>query len=105
MTEVQLSAYLLSATIIFVLMTTTWLVSLVRRDAGVVDICWGAGFAFIAWAVFLNTAERNGTDWLLPVLTSIWALRLSMHLAIRNYGKPEDFRYRALQTKYNKQAG
>jgi steroid 5-alpha reductase family enzyme len=28
-------------------------------------------------------------------LTTIWGLRLALHIGIRNWGKPEDFRYAA----------
>ena len=34
------------------LMVTTWVISLVRRDASIVDIAWGLGFVVVAWATF-----------------------------------------------------
>ena len=100
MSDAQFSAHLLSAAVVFVLITATWLVSLARKDAGIVDICWGAGFACIAWGVFLKSSERDVLHWLLPILTSVWALRLSAHLAVRNHGKAEDFRYRAMRERW-----
>lgn len=100
MSEAQLSAHLLTVVVIFGLMITTWLISLARRDVGIIDICWGIGFAAIAWTLWLRAGERHAADWLVPVLTSVWAARLSIHLAVRNLGKPEDFRYRAMRKRW-----
>jgi len=100
MSEAQLSAHLLTVAVILFLMIPTWLISLFRKDAGIIDICWGIGFAVIAWMLFINAQERHVVQWLLVVLTSVWALRLSVHLAARNLGKPEDFRYRAMRERW-----
>ncbi|MEY4069132.1 MAG: hypothetical protein RLZZ332_1468, partial [Actinomycetota bacterium] len=32
------------------LMLATWSISLVKRDASIVDIVWGLGFVLVAWA-------------------------------------------------------
>jgi len=32
--------------------------------------------------------------WLIGILVSVWGLRLSLHILRRNWGRPEDFRYR-----------
>lgn len=88
-----------SATVISVLMVLTWLISLVLRDASIVDLIWGLGFVLVAWASFL-TAESE--DWTLPFLTTVWGLRLSSYLAWRNHGQPEDYRYRAMRNHYGK---
>ena len=37
---------------------------------------------------------------LLPVLVTIWGLRLSIYLGRRNRGKREDFRYRAMRERF-----
>ena len=34
------------------------------------------------------------------VLVAIWGLRLSVHILIRNWGKPEDYRYQEFRKKY-----
>ena len=100
MSEAQQSAHLLAVVVILFLMIPTWLISLFRKDAGIIDICWGIGFALIAWMLFLSVQERHPDQWLLVILTSVWALRLSIHLAVRNLGKPEDFRYRAMRKRW-----
>jgi steroid 5-alpha reductase family enzyme len=77
--------------------TCVWLLSLPRRDASVVDIFWGLGFVFVAWAGYSfgdGLIERRA---LLGVLVSLWGLRLTLYLAKRNGGKPEDYRYQAMR--------
>ncbi len=81
------------------LMLVVWLISLVMRDASIVDIVWGLGFVLIAWIVW----SQRGPDprlLLSAVLTTIWGLRLSGYLAWRNLGKGEDSRYVAMRRRY-----
>jgi len=47
-----------------------------------------------------NLEEINPRNWLLLALVSIWGLRLSIYLALRNIGKGEDFRYQQFRKDY-----
>jgi steroid 5-alpha reductase family enzyme len=81
---------------IFILMTLVWLLSLLLRNASIVDIIWGTGFVISAWLYFALTSEGYLVRKLiLCTLVTIWGLRLSIHILRRNWGKPEDFRYQA----------
>ena len=60
------------------------------------DIAWGLGFVLVAWATFFAGAPSE-SNLILPVLTTVWGLRLSGYLAWRNIGKPEDYRYREMR--------
>jgi steroid 5-alpha reductase family enzyme len=82
-----------------ILMMTMWLISIARRDASIVDIIWGMGFVVIAWVTWFRAPLEN-RSLLLPVLMTIWGVRLSIHLGTRNIGKPEDFRYAAMRQKH-----
>jgi steroid 5-alpha reductase family enzyme len=76
------------------LMTVLWIVSLLLKDSSIVDIFWGAGFVMSAWVAFLLTLDSLGwRDWLALTLVTVWGLRLTIHILIRNWGKGEDFRY------------
>jgi steroid 5-alpha reductase family enzyme len=76
-------------------MLLLWLLSLRLKDASIVDIYWGTGFVISAWIYFFLTPEGFISRKLLIVgLTTIWGLRLSIHILIRNWGQREDFRYR-----------
>lgn len=85
---------------IAVLMIVTWLVSLVRRDASIVDITWGFGFVVVAWVVRFQGDTNTARQWLLVILVSVWGLRLTAYLWWRNRGQPEDFRYQAMRRRH-----
>lgn len=88
--------------IILGLMIALWLVSLALKNSSIVDIFWGTGFVVVAWIVnILAPGGITPRKWLLDALVTIWGLRLSIHILIRNWAKPEDFRYQA----WRKEAG
>jgi steroid 5-alpha reductase family enzyme len=77
--------------------TATWLVSLVRRDAGVADVLWGPAFAVLAW---LFVAHREAVDTrglLVATLVTLWGLRLGLHIMLRGRGRGEDPRYATMR--------
>jgi steroid 5-alpha reductase family enzyme len=82
------------------LMLATWSVSLLRRDASIVDIVWGLGFVVVAWSAKFVTGASGGGNWLLLLMVTVWGLRLAGYLAKRNLGKGEDFRYQAMRRKH-----
>lgn len=87
--------YGLGAAIIVVCMTVLWVVSLVLRDASIVDVFWGLGFVAVNWVYFvLSPQGLPARKWLVSSLVTIWGLRLSLYILWRNWGRPEDFRYR-----------
>jgi steroid 5-alpha reductase family enzyme len=87
------------------LMLATWSVSLLRRDASIVDITWGLGFVLVAWAAKFVSGAAGAGNWLLVVMVTVWGLRLAGYLAKRNLGKGEDFRYRAMRRKHGERFG
>jgi len=91
---------LLTLGVVFGLMWLLWVVSLVKRDASIVDPFWGAGFAVVAWVAAAWHDFQGPRTLLLVGLTTAWGLRLSLHLLIRNRGEGEDYRYRAMRDKH-----
>jgi steroid 5-alpha reductase family enzyme len=91
--------FLLNACLIAALMLAMWLISLPLNDVSIVDIAWGLGFVLTAWASYFAAAAPHA-DPLVPLLTTIWGLRLSAHLARRNIGGGEDFRYAAMRERH-----
>jgi steroid 5-alpha reductase family enzyme len=94
------TALLVAAGAIVVLMLVTWLVSVARKDASIVDIVWGLGFVVVAWAAFATTDGNQTRRILIVVMTTIWGVRLATHLFLRNRGKGEDHRYQAMRRRY-----
>lgn len=81
------------------LMLALWCLSLILRDASIVDPVWGLGFVIIAWITFA-AAGPDARDWLPPVLCTVWGLRLSLFLAWRNHGQGEDARYASMRDRH-----
>ena len=97
-----LSLFLNLGLIILVYMFLIWLASLILKDSSIVDIFWGAGFVLVNWAAFLLVSQDiTLRRWILSLLVTIWGLRLSIYVLLRNLGKGEDFRYK----KWRKESG
>ncbi len=75
------------------MMVCGWLLSLVYKNVSLVDSLWGLGFVLIAWITIVLSEGYSGRKALIVALTTIWGLRLSVHLSWRNWGKGEDPRY------------
>jgi steroid 5-alpha reductase family enzyme len=82
------------------MMLAGWIVSLVLRNVTVVDSLWGTGFVIIAWITHAFGQGYAGRSFLLALLTTMWGLRLSVYLTLRNRGHGEDPRYGAWRAQY-----
>jgi steroid 5-alpha reductase family enzyme len=82
------------------IMVVIWLVSLALRNASIVDILWGSGFVVAGWLYFALTDTTTTRKWLAAGLVTVWGLRLTIHLFVRNHGKGEDYRYRAMRERH-----
>jgi len=88
---------MINATIVSGWMLLFWLCSVPVRNVAIVDIAWGLGFVLVAIVSALLPSSESVNQWLMPVMVAIWGCSLSGYLAWRNYGKPEDKRYRAMR--------
>lgn len=83
------------------LMAAIWAVSVPLRDASLVDRFWGVGFILVAWFWYATAPPAGVTARLLmPVACTVWGLRLSVHITLRNLGHGEDYRYAAMRAKH-----
>lgn len=77
-----------------------WLITLPRHNVNLVDSLWPL-FFLAAAVVYAVLAPASGLRSLVVLaLVALWATRLSVHLAARNRGKPEDRRYRAIRANH-----
>jgi steroid 5-alpha reductase family enzyme len=90
---------LASAAVAVVAMVALWAASVRLRDASVVDVFWGPGFAAIAWTS-VAVAGPSPRGVLLAVLATAWGLRLAAHLLRRRRGQGEDRRYAAMRAAH-----
>ena len=86
--------FFISASTVFLYMCVVFLLAIALKDNSIVDVFWGMGFVLLAMinVVFAHD-ELSAGKLLFNVLVTLWAVRLSIHLFIRNMGREEDFRY------------
>ena len=96
----MLTLFIQSAVILLFCMAFLWLLSIYLKNVSIVDIFWGLGFVIVNAFYFCSLQEIFTRHILLLVLVSIWGLRLTIYLAIRNIGKKEDFRYQEFRKRY-----
>jgi steroid 5-alpha reductase family enzyme len=77
--------------------TAVWVASLITRDASLIDLFWGPLFAVQGWIHWTLAAAPGPGATAVVVLVTLWAGRLSLHLARRNLGAGEDPRYAAMR--------
>ena len=91
---------LVAALAIVALMLTTWVISVLIKNASIVDIVWGLGFVVVAWAVRISADGDAARQNLITLLVTLWGLRLALYLGRRNLGHGEDFRYVLMRRKH-----
>jgi steroid 5-alpha reductase family enzyme len=92
----MLTVILLNVAVISGLLLALWGVSVLLDNVAIIDIFWGPGFAIIAWLSFAAGSSKN---LLVPLLASVWGVRLGVYLWWRNRGKGEDRRYQAMRSR------
>jgi steroid 5-alpha reductase family enzyme len=95
-------AYGVAASAAFSMMTAIWIYSLVLKDASLVDRFWGAGFVLIAWVVAWVAPSFTSAKALMLTLVTIWGLRLSLYIHLRNRRHGEDYRYAEMRRRHRK---
>ncbi len=94
-------AFSLAAILIF--QTWAFTIAVIRQNNGIADIGWPLGFVVITvCSYYFYQVKRSVTEpaehldiffFILLALVAIWGLRLFIYLAVRNWNKPEDWRY------------
>lgn len=85
---------LVSALTIFLYMNVLYLVALLSKNVGLVDVGWGMGFIIVAWTcAIVAAAVPTSVQSIVLAAVTVWGARLSWHIGRRNIGSPEDWRY------------
>lgn len=92
-TEFQEGSLLLPFLVVLGYFTIFFIVAQIIKDNSIVDMGWGLGFVFGAWATLLTTPNATILSYVVVAFITLWGGRLSYRLIKRNWGKPEDFRY------------
>ncbi|PKM55855.1 MAG: steroid 5-alpha reductase [Firmicutes bacterium HGW-Firmicutes-5] len=86
--------------ILFIYFTCLFLLGQVLSDNSIVDIGWGGGFVILAIAGLILGKQLSAAHLLTTALVLLWGVRLVIHLAKRNIGKPEDYRYVQMRVRW-----
>lgn len=95
-----LEIYFSGLFIIVMAMLLLWLVSVFLKNASIVDPFWGLGFVIAGVFYFYTTEGLELRKLIVLTLLTVWGLRLSIYLGMRNFGKGEDFRYQQFRKDY-----
>lgn len=82
------------AVAVWAYMTAWFMIARLFDRADVIDSAWGLGFIFVAWLAWWKYGSHGvGLQLLAAEFVSLWGLRLSTHIFLRNRKKSEDYRY------------
>jgi steroid 5-alpha reductase family enzyme len=96
----EAGAYFLGLAAAAGLLTLVWVVSLIRKDASIVDPVWSLAFIALGGTYRLASDTDYGVRPAVVLgLLLIWGIRLSAYLFWRNAGKGEDYRYQAMRER------
>jgi steroid 5-alpha reductase family enzyme len=89
--------YAQSFVLLLAVATIAWLISLVRNDVSSVDTLWSLFFLLILASYLVLEGSMGARAWLVLGMVTVWSMRLSVYITLRNHGKPEDHRYQAIR--------
>lgn len=87
-----MSIYFLLGVILFFYMCFWYFISILKKRNDVADIAWGLGFVLLAWISFYFS-NFSLIGLVVNIFVTIWGVRLSSHIYLRNRNKGEDARY------------
>lgn len=87
------SALAVPSAALAVYMLAWYAVSRVRKNRSVADIAWGFGFVLVTWVAAARFGLRAPEHAVALALVTAWGTRLGVHIARRNWNRPEDPRY------------
>ena len=85
--------YALVMFVLFIYFGIVFIWAQILKNNSIVDLAWGPGFVVVAWTGFFYYDTLSTQAVIILWLVTFWGLRLFWHLAKRNIGRPEDFRY------------
>ncbi|EUJ23791.1 hypothetical protein PGRAN_06774 [Listeria grandensis FSL F6-0971] len=85
--------YWIAGLVLWIYFTILFLWAQKLKNNSIVDLAWGPGFVIVALYTYFFGGEMTAQGLIVTIFVFIWGMRLFLHLANRNIGKPEDYRY------------
>jgi steroid 5-alpha reductase family enzyme len=82
--------------ILITLIIVLWAISVRIRDVSFIDAFWGFGMVVMAWASWLHSGPATLRGNVILALTTLWGMRLALHLFTRWRAEGEDSRYKRI---------
>jgi steroid 5-alpha reductase family enzyme len=98
-------SFLVNLIALFMFFNLFYVIAQVKKNNGLADMAWGLGFIVVAVTslIYFNTFDLKGI--LVTVLVALWGFRLFFYIGIRNWNKPEDYRYVDMRKKWKTKIG
>jgi steroid 5-alpha reductase family enzyme len=97
--SVELQSLLLGLAVSSSLAVLTWLVSMPLRNVSIVDTVWSLLIAGAGLAYLFSARVPGIRSGLVLLLLLAWAVRLSVHITVRNHGNGEGRHYQAIRAR------
>jgi steroid 5-alpha reductase family enzyme len=97
-----MNIWLISLLAVWLFINLAYLASRVLKRNDIMDILWGLGFSMLTILNLSLTAYYPIWKIVLSSLVILWSIRLSLHIILKNSGKPEDFRYQNWRKSWGK---
>ncbi|MBY9014993.1 MAG: DUF1295 domain-containing protein [Candidatus Lokiarchaeota archaeon] len=89
---------------LFLFLFLAFIVGTLKKDNSIIDIFYGLGYLVLIWISLILSYDFSLRKIIISICVSIWGLRLAIYVMIRNWGKPEDYRYQAIRRKMGDKA-
>jgi len=97
-----LSNLLVVGAVIFFFVTVLFFVSLVIKRNDIADIAWGLGILLVAIVSYSHSPLKGPLTTMLLIAATLWGVRLSVRIFLRNIKKGEDYRYKKWRDEWGK---
>ena len=88
--------------IIGVFLGCVWLISLWRRDSGIMDVAYPLAVAVPVVVLIARRGAWSPHEIVMVAMLGLWSIRMSAHIGLRNRGHGEDGRYAAWRRRFGR---
>jgi len=85
---------------LFVFFVIFFLIAQIKKNNGLADMAWGLGFVVVAVTSLIYSSNFSFIPLAVVGLVLIWGFRLFFYIGLRNWNKPEDYRYVNMREKW-----
>ncbi|MDI6453715.1 DUF1295 domain-containing protein [Mariniplasma sp. M4Ah] len=92
--------FLANAVALFIFFNIFFIIAQIKKNNGLADMAWGLGFIVVAISSLVYQGDYSIPALVITGLVALWGFRLFFYIGIRNWNKPEDYRYVDMRKKW-----